>query len=64
MQDGWFDQAASERLFSTLPYAVFAAPCAIVVIWMIWRVMAWCLFRAWSSVYYLCRERTIAVFTE
>ena len=44
MADGLLDQAASERLFSTLSYAVFAAPGAVVVIWMIWRVMAWCLF--------------------
>ena len=41
-----FDQAASERLFSALSYAVFAAPGAVVVIWMVWRLMAWCLFHA------------------
>ena len=39
-----FEQAASERLFSTLSYAVFATPAAIVVIWVVWRVLAWCLF--------------------
>ena len=44
MPDGMLDQAASERLFSNLSYAIFAAPAAVVVIWMVWRVMAWCLF--------------------
>src|SRR5262249_28547472 len=39
-----YEQAASERLFSTLSYAVFATPAAIVVIWVVWRVLAWCLF--------------------
>jgi hypothetical protein len=27
-----------------LSYVVFAAPGAVVVIWVAWRVMAWCLF--------------------
>ena len=45
MQDGWFDLAASERLFSTLSYAVFAAPGVVVVMWIVWRLMAWCLFQ-------------------
>jgi hypothetical protein len=44
MADGLFDQATSERLFSDLSYAVFVAPGGIVVIWMVWRVMAWSLF--------------------
>ena len=35
---------SSERLFSTLSYALFAAPAAAVVIWLVWRVMVWCLF--------------------
>jgi len=35
---------SSEDLFSTLSYVVFAAPGAVVVIWAVWRVMAWCLF--------------------
>jgi hypothetical protein len=35
---------ASENLFSTLSYALFVAPCAVVVIWVVWRVMAWCRF--------------------
>ena len=35
---------SSERLFSTLSYALFAAPAAVVVIWVIWRVMVCCLF--------------------
>jgi hypothetical protein len=35
---------SSENLFSTLSYAVFVAPCAIVVIWVVWRVLAWCRF--------------------
>ena len=46
MPDDLFDQATSERLFSTLSYALFAAPGAVVVIWMLWRVMTWCLFHA------------------
>jgi hypothetical protein len=46
MLDGWLDQAASERLFSTLSYAIFVAPGAVVVIWIVWRVMVWCLFHA------------------
>jgi len=33
-----------DNLFSTLSYAMFAAPAAAVVIWMVWRVMVWCLF--------------------
>lgn len=33
-----------QNLFSTLSYAMFAAPAAAVVIWMVWRVMVWCLF--------------------
>jgi len=40
------DQAASERLFSALSYAVFVAPAVVVVMWMTWRVMGWCLFHA------------------
>jgi len=35
---------SSEILFSHLTYVMFAAPAAVVVIWMIWRVMVWCLF--------------------
>jgi hypothetical protein len=35
---------SSERLFSTLSYVIFAAPAAAVVIWIVWRVMVWCLF--------------------
>ena len=35
---------SSENLFSTLSYVLFVAPCAVVVIWVIWRVMAWCRF--------------------
>jgi hypothetical protein len=35
---------SSEKLFSTLTYVLFVAPCAVVVIWVIWRVMAWCHF--------------------
>jgi hypothetical protein len=33
----------SERLFSAVSYALFAAPAAIVVIWLVWRLIAWCL---------------------
>jgi hypothetical protein len=39
---------ASERLFSAALYALFAAPAAAVVIWLVWRVMAWCLFHTAS----------------
>jgi len=35
---------SSESLFSTLTYVLFVAPCAVVVLWMVWRVMVWCLF--------------------
>ena len=35
---------SQEDLFSTLSYALFAAPAAVVVIWVVWRVMAWCLY--------------------
>lgn len=34
----------SENLFSTLTYVLFVAPCAVVVIWVVWRVMVCCLF--------------------
>jgi hypothetical protein len=44
-----FDQATSERLFSALAYALFAAPGIVVLIWMIWRVTAWCLFHLLSG---------------
>jgi hypothetical protein len=45
---------SSERLFSTLSYALFVAPGAVVVVWIVWRVAIWCLFyaallRAWVS---------------
>ena len=45
---------SSENLFSTLTYVLFAAPAAVVVIWLIWRVMVWCLFHtalvsAWAG---------------
>ncbi len=46
MPDGVLDHATSERLFSHLSYAVFVAPAAVVVLWIVWRVMAWCLFHA------------------
>jgi hypothetical protein len=36
-----FDQAASERLFSALSYAVFAAPAVVVLAWMVGHVIAW-----------------------
>jgi hypothetical protein len=35
---------SSENLFSTLTYVLFVAPAAVVVMWMVWRVMVWCLF--------------------
>src|SRR6185369_11641813 len=35
-----------DNLFSTLSYAMFAAPAVAVVIWVVWRLMVWCLFYA------------------
>jgi hypothetical protein len=35
---------SSEDLFTNLSYVLFVAPAAVVVIWMVWRVMVWCLF--------------------
>lgn len=35
---------SSENLFSALTYVMFAAPAAVVVIWVVWRIMACCLF--------------------
>ena len=35
---------SSENLFSTLTYAMFVAPAAVVVIWVVWRVMVCCLY--------------------
>ena len=43
--------ASSVSLFNILLYALFAAPGEIVVTWVAWRIMAWCLFqtaRAWA----------------
>jgi hypothetical protein len=46
MSDDFLHNVESERLYSGLAYAIFAAPGAAVVIWMVWRVAAWCLFQA------------------
>ena len=46
---------SSEDLFSTLSYALFAAPAAVVVIWVVWRVMAWCLYHTVSVSAWLGR---------
>jgi hypothetical protein len=35
---------SSERLFSTVSYALFIAPGAVVVMWILWRVAVWCRF--------------------
>jgi len=35
---------SSENLFSTLSYVLFAAPGAVVVIWIVWRFVVWCRF--------------------
>jgi hypothetical protein len=35
---------SSEMLFNTLLYALFVTPAAVVVIWVVWRVMVWCLY--------------------
>jgi hypothetical protein len=35
---------SSENLFSTLSYAVFVAPAAVVLIWLAWRVLVFCSF--------------------
>jgi hypothetical protein len=55
-----FDQAASERLFSQLSYAVFAAAGGVVVVWMLWRLMAWCLFYAPAVSAWVGRLPTVA----
>ena len=36
--------SSSENLFSTLSYVIFVAPAAVVLIWVVWRLMVWCLF--------------------
>jgi hypothetical protein len=36
----------SENLFSAVSYALFAAPAAIVVIWLVWHLTVWCLSHA------------------
>jgi hypothetical protein len=38
--------ASSQYLFNTLQYALFAAPGVIVLLWVAWRIMAWCLFQS------------------
>jgi hypothetical protein len=47
---------SSENLFNTSQYALFAAPGALVVIWMAWRVMAWCLFHMAAVAAWLGRQ--------
>jgi hypothetical protein len=37
---------SSENLFSSLSYAVFVAPAAVVLAWVVWRVMVLCQFYA------------------
>lgn len=37
---------SSEKLFSTLTYVLFVSPAAVVVIWALGRIAAWCLFYA------------------
>jgi hypothetical protein len=37
---------SSEKLFSTLTYVLFVSPAAVVVIWVLGRLTAWCLFYA------------------
>jgi hypothetical protein len=37
---------SSEKLFSTLTYVLFVSPAAVVVIWVLGRLTAWCLFHA------------------
>ena len=36
----------AESLFSAVSYALFIAPAAIVVIWLVWRLTVWGLFHA------------------
>jgi hypothetical protein len=51
-----FDQATSERLFSALAYALFAAPGIAVLTWMAWRLMAWCLFHVAGNSAWIARK--------
>lgn len=37
---------SSEKLFSTLTYVLFVSPAAVVVIWVLGRLTAWCLYYA------------------
>ena len=58
-----FDQAASERLFSTLSYAVFVAPAVVVVLWVLWRVVAWSVFLARGRAPQLFARNTSATLS-
>jgi hypothetical protein len=40
---------SSENLFSSLSYAIFVAPAAVVLTWMAWRIMVLCLFYTFSG---------------
>ena len=35
---------SSERLFNILLYALWVLPAAVVVTWVVWRAMVWCLY--------------------
>ena len=35
---------SSERLFNNLLYALWVPPAAVVVTWVVWRAMVWCLY--------------------
>ena len=58
-----FDQAASERLFSTLSYAIFVAPAAVVLIWALWRLLAWGLLLAQGRAPQLFARNTSATLS-
>ena len=36
--------SSSERLFNIGLYALWVMPAAIIVTWVVWRVMVWCLY--------------------
>jgi len=37
---------SSDRLFNILLYALWVTPAAVVVTWVVWRAMVWCLYYA------------------
>jgi hypothetical protein len=53
---------SSENLFSTLSYAIFVAPAVVVLVWVAWRAMVWCLFHAsLGAAWIRCRPVVVQV---